>query len=62
MTQTVYEVANDLKLMANAEQEVERKATLLRAADRIVWEHERHMALQKLVFGDSQRNEVKERQ
>lgn len=59
MTQSVNEVAKDLKLMAATEEDAEKKALLMRAADRMVWEHERHMALQKLVFISSNPDQVK---
>lgn len=61
MTQTVYELAAELKVIAEKEKlNSEDIATLKRVADRIVWEHERREATSTLLLNVLEHNKPKQ--
>ena len=58
MTQTVYEVARDLKALMEKKDPLrpEDVAVLRRAADRLIWEHERNRNASTVLLNELERN------
>lgn len=58
MTQTVYEVARDLKALMEKKDPLspEDIATIKRAADRLIWEHDRNRAVSDVLLNELERN------